>query len=154
MAASTISFLKRYRADWIVLFLMVAGFALNVYAPVWFAPPYLGYTVWLYLALFFAWIPAYILIRRRQRRLVSVLLFAILGAFLTGCGCAVFRPTSTFTVAYLDTIRCEPQPTDETRVRYVCTRQAFEGSQFNQAMTLEGPKGWSVLFLVAFKRSP
>ncbi len=147
------SFLKRQRADLIVLFLVVAGLVLNIYAPVWFAPPYVEYTVWLYLVLFFAWIPAYVLLMRRRRRLLTILLVVILGAFVTGCGCMVFRPDSTFTVVGLDKIRCEPQPTDDWRVRYACTRHAFEGSQFDRTLTLEGPKGSPVLFRVALQGS-
>ena len=136
MANPVFRFMARYRADWIVLFLMVAGFVLNIYAPVWFAPPYFEYTIWLYAVLFFAWIPAYILLRRGQRRPASILLVVILGALVTGCSCMIFRPDSTFTLAVLDKIRCEPQPIEETRVRYVCTRRAFEGSAYDQALTL------------------
>jgi hypothetical protein len=147
-----VSLLKRHRDDLIVLFLMVVGFVLNIYAPVWFAPPYVEYTVWLYLVLFFAWIPVYVLLMHRRRRLVPILLVAILGAFVTGCGCMVFRPDSTFAVTVLDKIRCEPQPTDDSRVRYACTRHAFEGSQYDQTLTLEGPKGSPILFRVAVSK--
>jgi hypothetical protein len=55
-------------------------------------------------------------------------------------------------VTVLDSIRCELQPSDPRRVRYACTRQAFEGTQYNQTLIVDGPAGSPILFLVESPR--
>lgn len=80
-----IATLKRYllRAELVILLLMVGGFLFTLFAPIWLKPPLFEYTIWLYLIVFFAWIPVFLIVVRRKhsRRFTSV--FTILGLFLT-----------------------------------------------------------------------
>ena len=142
----------RYRNDIIVLLMIVGGFALNVYAPVWFAPPLFQYTIYLYLVLFFAWIPAYLVLMRGKRRGRLMLLFVIVAALFTTCACVLVIPRSSFGIAVLDTLDCQPQSADAGRVRYACTRHAFDGPQFDHTLFLEGLNGLPLLWVVGNDR--
>jgi hypothetical protein len=142
-----------YRNDIIVLILLVAGFALNIYAPIWFAPPYFAYTTWIYVVLFFAWVPAYLFLIRPRQRPGRVALFVILGMILTSCSCMVVRPSSVFAAGVLDNIQCEQEPTDPGQVRYACTRNAFEGPQYDTTYIIQGPNGSPILFLVEIQKN-
>ncbi len=152
MASTWLSRLRAYRADLMVLFLMVAGLALNIYAPVWFAPPYFEYTIWLYLIIFLAWIPAFIVLMRRKRQARRIVYVVIGGTLLLTFSCMVVMPRSMFALVVLDTIRCEPLPVDPAHVRYACTRQAFEGTQYNRTLIIDGPAGSPILFLIEAPR--
>jgi hypothetical protein len=149
MAAQIPSIFRRYRNDLIILFLIGLGVVLNAYAPVWFAPPYLEYTIWLYIALLLTWVPVYVLLMRGTRPRPVILRVVIIGGLLMGCGCMVLKPRSMFVVTVLDSVQCEEQPTDPGSVRLLCTRHAFEGSQYNPTLTLVGPRGSPILFLSA-----
>ncbi len=140
--------MSRYRDDLIVLGVMIGGLLLNVYAPLWLAPPLFNYTTWLYLILFLAWIPVYLRLMRGKRRGRLMGLFIPVAILVTCFGCMLLRPRSAFAMGVFDTIRCDPQPADAGRTRYVCTREAFEGPEFNQTWVLEGVAGLPVLWLV------
>jgi|FLYN01.1.fsa_nt_gi hypothetical protein len=140
--------MAKYRDDLIVLLVMVGGFLLNIYAPLWLAPPLFRYTTWLYLLVFFAWIPVYLRLMRGKRRGRLIALFIPVAVLVTCFGCILIRPRSAFAMGVFDTITCEPQPAVEGRVRYACTRQAFEGPQFNRAWVLEGIAGLPVIWIV------
>ncbi|MFN8373592.1 MAG: hypothetical protein U0694_12055 [Anaerolineae bacterium] len=70
-------------AEVVILLLIIAGIALNIYAPVWLKPPLFEYTIWLYLILFFAWVPVYLLYARRQRRPRFLIVFTLFGMCLS-----------------------------------------------------------------------
>jgi hypothetical protein len=142
----------RFRNDIIILVMIVGGFLLNVYAPVWLAPPLFQYTIYLYLVLFFAWIPAYLLLMRGKRRGRLMFLFVTVAALFTSCACMVVIPRSSFGIAVLDTLECQPQPADAGRVRYACTRRAFDGPQFDRTLLLEGVDWLPLLWVVGDER--
>ncbi len=152
MATAWLSRLRGYRADLLVLFLMVAGFALNVSTPIWFAPPYFEYTSGLYLILFFAWVPVFIVLMRRKRQVRRIALVVIGGTLLMSCTCMLLRSRSMFTLPSLDQVRCEPRPTDSTHVRYACTRHAFEGPQYDETLIIDGPARSPILLLIEASR--
>lgn len=146
-------FFVNYRNDILVLLLLVAGFILNIYAPIWLAPPNFIYTTWIYVILFFAWVPAYLFLIRPRQRPARAALFVILGIILTSFSCMVILPNSVFTAAFLDTIQCEQQPTDPGQVRYACTRHAFEGPQYDRTTIIQGPSGSPILFLMEIHKN-
>jgi hypothetical protein len=152
MAPASLSRVALYRPAWIVLVLVIVGVALNIFTPFWLAPPNFERTFWLYFIVLFAWIPVLIVLMRGRRRVRQIVYVIIGGALLTGCSFMFFRPRSMFTVAVLDSFRCETQPAEPTRVRYACTRHAFEGSQYDQTLIIEGPTGSPILFLVESPR--
>ena len=152
MASAWLSRLRAYRADLMVLFLMIAGFALNIYAPVWFAPPYFQYTFWLYLIIFLAWIPAFIVLMRRKRPARRIIYVVIGGMLLMSFSCFLLMPRSMFAVAVLDSIHCEPLSADPAHVRYACTRSYFESTVHNETLIVDGPSGSPILFLIDTRR--
>lgn len=140
--------LTRWRGDFIVLTLVAAGFLLNLYAPIWLAPPLFPYTVWLYLLLFFAWIPAYLLLLRGQRRSSLMILTILVGSVVLSCACMTIRPRSAFGVTVLDSVTCEEQMPAAGRSRYACTRHSFEGSQFDRTFVFDALPGLPIMWLV------
>lgn len=141
--------MSQYRDDVIVLLVLVGGFFANIYAPLWLAPPRFEYTIWLYLLLFFAWIPVYVRRMRGKRRPRLMIVFTLVMMMLTSCMCMLIRPRSTFgVIGFLDSLRCEEQPADAGRVRYTCTRVAFDGAQYDQTWVLEGIAGVPVIWVV------
>jgi hypothetical protein len=140
--------LKPPFGDLIVLALIVLGFALNIYAPIAFTPPLFQYTVWLYLLCFYAWIPVYIWLLRGRRRPALMTLTILVGGIIFSCTCMTIRPNSAFTVTYLDSITCEEQPQPGGRIRYACTRQAFEGEQFNNTFVYDTLPGLPLMWRV------
>lgn len=141
--------MSQHRDDFIVLLVLVGGFVANIYAPLWLAPPNFEYTVWLYLLLFFAWIPVYLRLMRGKRRPRLMLVFALVMMLATSCACMLIRPRSAFAISgFLDSVRCAEQSADAGRVRYTCTRVAFDGPEYNQTLQLEGFAGWPVVWLV------
>jgi hypothetical protein len=141
--------LQRHRADLLVLVLMVAGLLLNIYAPIWFTPPLFYYTVWLYLLLFFAWIPAYLLLLRTGRRPALMALTVIVSGLLLTCLCLTIRPRSAFGLTILESITCQAQTPAETgRVRYACTRSSLDGPDFNRTFLFDTLPGLPIMWLV------
>lgn len=141
--------LQRHQADIIVLVLAVGGFLLNIDAPIAFTPPLFEYTVWFYLFLFYAWIPAYLLLLRGQRRPALMTLTIIIGSILMSCACMTIRPNSAFGVTFLDTISCEERPIPQTgRIRYACTRESFENVESNITFIYESLSGLPLMWLV------
>ena len=51
----------KMHADIAALLLIIVGFLLNLFAPIWLKPPLFEYTIWLYLLVFLAWVPIYII---------------------------------------------------------------------------------------------
>lgn len=128
---------------------MVGGFLLNIYAPLWLAPPLFEYTIWIYLVLFFAWVPVYLILMRGKRRRRLMGLFVPVAMLVTCFGCMLIRPRSAFGVnLFFDTVECEGQPADEGRARYACTRVSFDGPAFNRTWVLEGVAGLPVIWVV------
>jgi hypothetical protein len=140
--------MSQHRDDLIVLLVMIGGFLLNIYAPLWLAPPLFEYTIWLYVLLFFAWVPVYTLLMRGKRRGRLMVLFVLVAALVTSCAWITIRPRSAFGNGFLDRVECAEQPADEGRVRYACTRVAFEGPEFNRTWLLEGLAGLPVIWVV------
>ncbi len=141
--------MSQHRDDLIVLLVMIGGFLSNIYAPLWLAPPLFEYTIWLYVLLFFAWVPVYVLRMRGKRRGRLMILFVLVVMLVTSCACMTIRPRSTFGMnGFLDTVRCVEQPADEGRVRYACTRVAFDGPESNRTWLLEGVAGLPVIWVV------
>ncbi len=141
--------MSQYRDDVIVLLVLIGGFFANIYAPLWLAPPLFEYTIWLYLLLFFAWIPVYMRRMRGKRRPRLMVVFTLVMMLLTSCMCMLIRPRSTFgVIGFLDSLRCEEQPADVGRLRYICTRVAFDGAQYDQTWRLEGITGLPVIWVV------
>jgi hypothetical protein len=49
-------------------------------------------------------------------------------------------------------VDCEQQPTEDGRVRYACTRHAFDGPQFDRTLLLEGLDWLPLLWVVGDER--
>jgi hypothetical protein len=116
------------------------GLLFTLNAPLWFKPPYVEATSLLYALLFFAWIPMFIIQRRKHPRVNLTMLIVVVGTLGSCCTCAVIAPTSnaTWGLGVLDNTTCQEVEVEGNRVRYDCLREAFDGPEFNQQMTLEG----------------
>jgi hypothetical protein len=147
MAESAPPFLSRHRNTLIVLVVLLVGVLMNVYAPVWFAPPYFDYTIWFYLVLLFAWLPLSLVLLRRTRRPSVVFLAIVIGGGITLCGCTLTHPTSVFGMTILDSVGCVEQAADPGWTEYLCTRHVFEGDRANWTLTIHGPNGSPLLLL-------
>lgn len=141
-----------FRTDMLILLMIIAGFALNIVAPLWLKPPLFEYTIWLYLAAFFAWVPLYLIYARRQRRHWFFVAFILLGMCLATFLCMVFVPRSAFALTYFDTIRCEQVDTVEGRQLFACTRESFEG-EGSRTLVLESVEWLPVMWLLEDNRS-
>lgn len=143
--------MRSFYGDLLVLLLMVGGFLLNLYAPIWLKPPLFEYTIWLYLAAFFAWVPVYLVYARRQRRPWFVAAFIVVGMCLSTFICMVFVPRSSFAITYLDTIQCEQLSAVDGRQRIACSRISFEG-EGSRTLVFDSLDGLPVMWLIDDRR--
>jgi hypothetical protein len=145
-------FFARFRNEFIVLLMLVAAYAVSLYAPFWFAPPLFQATIWLYIALIFAWVPVYLLLTRGTKRRRIAVYGVIFGILLSSFLCTTTLPITGAASDWLNNLSCEEQPTSAGRVRYGCTIEAFDGPQYNRTYIIEGPRWSPLLFLIEIRK--
>jgi hypothetical protein len=143
--------MSKLRGEFIVLLLLVGGFAFNIFAPIWLKPPLFEYTIWLYLIGFFAWVPVYIVYARRLRHPLFVIAFILLGTCMSSYLSIRLLPRSMFGLTYLDRIQCSPLDDVDWRQRIACERISFEGAG-NRTLVFESVERLPVMWLLEDRR--
>jgi hypothetical protein len=134
------------KCSYVILAVLAIGIALNLWRPIWLAPPRLELSSLLYPLLALAWVPvlaACALLRpvgprRPVFNLILLGLLATLGASLLappGPSGSLFAP-----------LDCQSEPLAGNRVRYTCKADRMV---LVTTYVLEGPAGWPFVWLVS-----
>ncbi len=112
----------------------------------WLAPPWFEYTVWLYCAPLWVWIPALVIVlaRLRFRGCATVVVISVgYGLLAALCWMTLLGPTFGALSGY-HTLKCAQETIAPGQVRHTCVSAGFSTST---TYVLEGPVGWPIAWV-------
>lgn len=130
----------------IVLFVMIVGGILTATWPIWFAPPNVASTFWIYALLVVLWLPLLIILAvLRYRGAVTPFIFLfVTGALVTIVALALGGPY--FSAWAYEAKNCTSREVATGQTEYTCKLSSFGDSE---TLILQGPTGFPLAHLIA-----